>query len=112
MIIVNLTKQTTLTFHAKQAKSFWDQLLGLHRKSNPRSLLFRTRFGIHTFFLHDPIDVIVLDSKNRVIKIKENMSPNRVFFWNPRYTIVIELPKGTIRKSKTLLFDTASVSPV
>lgn len=112
MIIVNLIKETTISTNTKEAKSFLDQLLGLHRKSNPRSLIFRTRFGIHTFFLSEPIDVIVLDNKNRVVKIKENLQPNRFFFWNPKYNTVIEIPKGTIYKSKTLLFDTLSLSPV
>lgn len=112
MIVKNQTKNSILATDAKVATSFLDQILGLHRKSNPRSLVFKTRFGIHTFFLKTPIDVIILDSKNQVVKVKENLQPNRIFFWNPKYNSVIELPKDTISKSKTLLFDTLSLSPV
>ena len=71
MIIKNQTKNTILAIDAKVAKFFVDQSLGLNRKSNPRSLVLHTHFGIHTFFLKEAIDVIVLDSKNRVVKIKE-----------------------------------------
>lgn len=112
MIVKNQTKNSILATDTKVATSFLDQILGLHRKSNPRSLVFKTRFGIHTFFLKTSIDIIVLDSKNRVVKIKENLQPNRIFFWNPNYNTVIELPKDAISKSKTLLFDTLSLSPV
>lgn len=89
----------------KEAKSFFDRLLGLLRPSNPRSLLFKTRFGIHTFGLSVPIDVIVLDSKFRVVKLREALSSNRLFFWNPKYDTVIELPEGSIRKSDIKIGD-------
>jgi uncharacterized protein len=89
---------------AKLANSFLDQLLGLHRKSNPRTLIFKTRFGIHTFFLKESIDVIILDSGLIVVKIA-TIKPNKIFFWNPKYDTVIELPKGFIKKSKLKLGD-------
>lgn len=106
MTIQNITQKTILATNAKEAVSFLDQLLGLHKKSNPRSLIFNTRFGIHTFFLASAIDVIVLDKKNKVVKIKENLQPNTIFFWNPYYALVVELPNGAVKKSKTTLFDT------
>lgn len=65
---------------------------------NPEALLIETRFGIHTFFVNFPLDIIVLDRKNRVRKIKENLPPNRFFFWNPKYSKILELPIGSIRK--------------
>lgn len=112
MVIRNITQKKLLTSDAKVATSFVDQVLGLHRKSNPRSLVFYTRFGIHTFFLKTPIDVVILNNKNQIVKIKENLQPNKLFLWNPKYWTIIELPKGTIHKSKTLLFDTLSLSTV
>lgn len=67
----------------------------------PKAIIFNTRFGIHTFFLKFPIDLIILNKDNRVIKIKEEVFPNRIVFWNPKYNLVIELPRGSINKSKT-----------
>ena len=101
MIILNETKKTTISGAGKKVSSFLDKNLGLLKKSNPHSLLFKTRFGIHTFFLKESIDVVILDEGCKVVNIYENLKPNRIFFWNPIYDLVLELPKGTIRKSRT-----------
>lgn len=84
----------------KEAKSLSDQLFGLIIKSNPRYMLFKTRFGIHTFFLKEPIDVLVLDKDYKIMHLRENVKPNSLVFWNPRYFNILELPKGTILKNK------------
>jgi uncharacterized membrane protein (UPF0127 family) len=81
-----------------------DKLLGLLDKNNSRSLLFKTRYGIHTFFLKETIDVIVLDS-NRIVRLLKSLKSNRIFIYSPLYPTVIELPKGTIHKSKTKVGD-------
>ncbi len=101
MVLKNVTKDTILTKDLKEAKSALDQIFGLLRRSNPRSLLFKTRFGIHTFGLQEPIDVVVLDDSFKIVKLRENLKPNRLFFWNPKYSLVIELPAETLKKSKT-----------
>lgn len=59
-------------------------------------MLFKTRFGIHTFFLKESIDVVVLDRNFTVVKLKKNLKPNRLFFWDPKHLYLLELPKGTI----------------
>lgn len=105
MILRNISKDLEITNDIKIVKSFLDQLLGLLRKSNPRSLFFKSRFGIHTLFLKESIDVVVLDREYRVVKIKENLKPNRIFFWNPRYFYVLELPCGKIKESNIRLGD-------
>lgn len=104
MTLKNLTRGTMLTKNLKEAKTLSDKLLGLHKKTNPRSLLLKTRFGIHTFFLKEPIDVIVLDNKNKVVKA-QTVKPNSIFTYNPKHQITVELPKGSIAKSKTHLGD-------
>ncbi len=96
----------------KELKTFLDKSFGLLRQSNPRSLLLRTRFGIHTFFLKEPIDVLILNDTYRVVKVQENLKPNLVFIWNPLFNIVLELPKGIIAKSKTTVGDTLKISVV
>ena len=98
MILKNLTTGKIICNDLKIAQSFIDRLFGLLIKSNPRNMLFKTRFGIHTFLLKEPIDVIVLDNNFKVVKIKENLRPNRLFFWNPKYNRVIELSSNTIKK--------------
>jgi uncharacterized membrane protein (UPF0127 family) len=105
MVLKNLTKNTVVSNDLKGASSFSDQVLGLLNPANPRSLLFRTRFGIHTFGLKDPIDVLILDSSWKVVKTSVSLKPNRVFLWNPLFPIVIELPENSITNSKTATGD-------
>ena len=109
MRLVNKSRNKALSFDLKQASSFSDQLLGLLKKSNPRSLMFKTRYGIHTFFMDKPIDVVVLDGNFKVVKLAESLQPNRLFFWNPRYNCILELPEGVIKKIKTQVGDTLEV---
>lgn len=100
MIIKNLTQNTILVKDAKIAKSIKDRLFGLLLPSNPESLIFKTRFGIHTFGLKKPVDVIVLDEKMSVVKIKNSFPPNRLLFWNPKFDLVIELPFNSLKDTK------------
>lgn len=64
----------------------------------PQNVYFRTHFGIHTFFMKYPIDVILLDESGKVMKIKKNLKPNKIFLWNFKYSRVVEMPEGTILK--------------
>jgi len=61
-------------------------------------VFFTTGWGIHTYGVLYPIDVVILDKNNRVVKIRKGLLPNRFFFWNPRHKTVVELPAGTIEK--------------
>lgn len=82
-----------------------DRFLGLLNPSNPRSMLFITRFGIHTFFMKECIDVLVLDSDNKVRVVKKSLSPNRLFFYPIQLNKVLELPAGFIALNKIKLND-------
>ncbi|KKQ66790.1 MAG: hypothetical protein US86_C0003G0033 [Candidatus Daviesbacteria bacterium GW2011_GWA2_38_24] len=105
MVIKNLTNKNILSIDAKICSSIFDKLLGMLNKNNPRTLIFYTRFGVHTFGLIKPIDVLVLDKQDRVVKLKKSLKPNSLFFWNPKYSLVIEVPEKTIEKTKTYIGD-------
>jgi len=107
MILTNQTQQTTLSSDLKEAKSLGDKSFGLINKNSPRSLLLKTRFGLHTFFLKNDIDILILDSNNHVV-VSKALRPNRIFVYNPIYYTVLELPQGTIKKSKTKIGDKLS----
>ena len=72
--------------------------------------MFKTRFGIHTFFIKEPIDVIVLDDNFKVVKLA-TVKPNNIFFWHPRFSKVLEFPQSTIKKTKTQIGDICSFDP-
>lgn len=110
MILYNKTQGSTLCTDLKEATSLKDKSLGLLDKKNPRSLLFKTRFGIHTFFLKAPIDILILDAQNTVA-VAKTIKPNRFFLYNPIHSTAIELQQGTISKSKTRAGDILKISP-
>ena len=82
----------------REAKNLKEKIQGLIGKNKPLELMIRTRFGIHTFGVKFPIDVLILDGENKVVSIKENLKPNKIFLYNPIYKKVLELPIGTIKK--------------
>ena len=85
------------------AKSFKDQLVGLIGKSIPEPIMFYTRFGIHTFGVKFPIDVIILDRNNKAVRIKKSLKQNRIFVWNVKFNKVIELPSGEVDKKSIVI---------
>lgn len=48
--------------------------------------------------------MLVLNDNSKVIN-SETIKPNKLFFYNPIYDTVIELPEGAIKKSKTEIRD-------
>lgn len=90
MIVIEAKKLTTLR----------SKLLGLIGRDRPESIFFRTRFGIHTFGVRFPIDVVILNTQNRIVALKECLQSNNIFFWNPLHNKVLELPMGTIKQKK------------
>lgn len=110
MKIQNSRNHAIISKDGKYATSFLDQAFGLLLRSNPRTLLFKTRFGIHTLCLLHAIDVLILDDAFIVKQKKGKLYPFSFYFWNPRYQYVLELPVETIRQfdiqvGDTLLFD-------
>lgn len=82
----------------KKAESFIDRMFGLLLASNPRNMVFETRFGLHTICLTKPVDIVILNSDYRIVKIKKALKPNSLLFWNPIHSLVLELEDGTIDK--------------
>jgi uncharacterized membrane protein (UPF0127 family) len=70
-----------------------DKTIGVAFKEKIEPVYFKTRWGIHTFFVKHPIDVFVMDDNFVVRKMIRGLKPWRVFFWNPRYKNVLELPQ-------------------
>ena len=110
MKVFNKNKKILLAENLQEAKTFSDRFLGLLKKSNTRGSIFRTRFGIHTFFMKESIDVIVLDNNFKVVKIA-TVGPNKSFFWNPRYSQVLELPRGSVKQTRTKVSDKLKLIP-
>lgn len=79
------------------------KIKGLTGEKKAYPVYFKTHFGIHTFGVKFPIDVLILDDDSRVVRLAKNLQPNRIFIWNPKYNRVIELPSGFIEKKQIIL---------
>ncbi len=101
MRLFNETENTLLAEDVRQVSGLLSSMVGLIGKKKPHPIIFETRFGIHTFGMSFPIDVVILNSKNEVVSVKENLHPQGLFFWNPRYNKVLELPAGILKETKT-----------
>lgn len=78
----------------------WKKVIGLIGKRSPETIFFRTRFGIHTFGVKFPIDVLILNSDMQVELVKKNLKPSNIFLWNPKFDLVLELPSGYIKEKE------------
>jgi len=104
-MIKNLTRKTIISKDFKLLKDFRSKSKGLINNNYAKTVIFYTRFGIHTFGVKFPIDIIITDKKLKVSSIKERLVPNRVFLWSPKGSLVIELENGAIKRSKTEVDD-------
>ena len=111
MKVINQTRKTTIAENIIKPKSLLDQSLGLLKYHTPRAMLLKTHFGIHTFGMSYPIDVLILNKQKRVVAMKENVKPNRIFVWDFRFETVLELPPGTIKKNEIKLTDQLTFLP-
>jgi uncharacterized membrane protein (UPF0127 family) len=97
-VIINQTQKTTLAREYTFTKGL-KKVIGLLGKNKPEVVIFETRFGIHTFGLKFPIDLLILDNNGTVVLAK-SVKPNRIVIWNIKYKTVIELPSNTISRTK------------
>ena len=113
MIVTNITRQTRIGNKVLVAKSFLDRmkgLIGAPPLQAGEGFLLPGCMGIHMFGMGYPLDVIYLDRNSIAIAVLENIKPNS--FGPVKFTscAVLELPVGTIRKSKTQLGDQIAVN--
>lgn len=97
--IKNKNGGLVLCENARGATSFQERLLGLmFQEEMPGcdGLVIDPCRSIHTFFMKFSIDVIFLNKKNKIIKIKKNFKPwglSSIYFGAQK---VLEMKKGKI----------------
>ena len=95
LVVIILLKYKNIEI--KEAKTFYERLIGLMFKKNIKyGLLFNNCKSIHTFFMREEIDIIFTDSNDKIIKTCKNVKPRRILIAPKGATRVYELPKGTI----------------
>jgi uncharacterized membrane protein (UPF0127 family) len=66
--------------------------------------------SVHTFFMRFPVDLVYLDRKNKIRKVRSAVGPWRVSACLSAHS-VIELPAGTILKTETAVGNTLEFKP-
>ncbi len=88
----------TLTYHektieVKDCRTFFTRFMGFMGKKNINyALLFNHCSSIHTFFMKENIDVIMLDNQNKILYYYKNLSKNKIILPKKNVIKTIELP--------------------
>ena len=81
--------------------SFKTRFLGLMGKTNISDIyVFPKCNSIHTFFMKEDIDVVMLDKNGKILKIYNNLQPWKVILPKKNVYYTIELPKNTLKEKK------------
>jgi len=107
--IINSTKKTTISRDYILCRSVSSKALGLMFSSESKvkrhALIFEFNkqdyWSLHMFFVFYPIDVLFLDDKKKVVDMKKEFKPFTTYTPSKMSKYVIELPSGTITRSKT-----------
>lgn len=110
----NLTRARTLLGDAIQvANTSAARRRGLlkHRSLEPgQGLWIVPCEAVHTFGMKFPIDVVFLNRRRQVVKIKPNLQKNRIAVCLRAYS-VLELPAGIIGQTQTQPGDQLLLEP-
>lgn len=103
MVVKNLTRDTQIADKLEVAGSGAERtkgLLGRNGLDPGEGLWIVPCEAVHTFFMKFAIDLIYLDRKHRVKKVRSSVPAWRISGCLSAYS-VLELPSGTIRESRT-----------
>ena len=112
--IQNWTRAAAIAHRTEVAKGMLRRGIGLMGRrgwASSDGLVLKGCNSIHTFFMRMPIDVVYLDSANRVLRADGSVKPWRLgpIVW--KANTVVELPAGTIERTGTKAGDLLQVVP-
>jgi hypothetical protein len=112
--VSNLTRKTVLASCMEVADSSAKRgkgLLGRDGLHTGEGLWIIPCEAVHTFWMRFPIDLVYLDRKKRIRKLRGELRPWRLSACLSAHS-VLELPSGTIRETRTEPGDTLEFSAV
>ena len=101
--VTNITRRTILATCLKKADTPETRkkgLLGRSSLSSGEGLWIVPCQSIHMFFMRFPIDLVYIDRKNRVRKVRSNVRPWRISACLTAHS-VLELPAGVVCETGT-----------
>lgn len=112
--VANLARNTVLATCLEQAVTGAARSKGLlGRKGLPSGggLWIVPCESVHTFWMQFPIDLVYIDRKKRIKKLRSNVAPWRLSACLSAHSI-LELPAGTIERTLTRVGDSLEFTPV
>ena len=103
MEVLNVTRGTVLATNLEVANTGAKRnkgLLGRKGLAHGEGLWIVPCESVHTFFMQFAIDLVYVDRKHRIRKVKSNVRPWRISVCLSAHSI-LELPSGTIRATET-----------
>jgi uncharacterized membrane protein (UPF0127 family) len=83
-------------FNVDVANNFKKRLFGLMGKKNiTKGIYFPKTRSIHTFFMKEEIDVIMIDKNNNVVYYQKGVRKNKIIIKKKAYH-TIELPSNSL----------------
>ncbi|MGA3033023.1 MAG: DUF192 domain-containing protein [Terracidiphilus sp.] len=110
---VNVTRKTILANELQLAGSGESRRKGLLGRESLRpgeGLWIVPCESVHTFFMRFAIDLVYLDRKHKVRKVRSSVGPWRMSACFTAHS-VLELPAGTIRETQTECGDVIEIAP-
>jgi uncharacterized protein len=107
----NETRHTVLARSADVADTSAKRRTGLlkHERLEPGEGLWIVPCeSVHTFFMKFPIDLVYLDKRKKVRKVRNAVQPWRMSACLAAHS-VLELPAGTVEQSGTIVGDELAV---
>lgn len=99
-------KQEVIAEDILLADNLWSRLIGLMFRAEPpqkaKGLLLHPCNSIHTFFMRYPLDVVFMDSDNKIVKIIRSIKPWRMTWIYFRASKTLELPAGELSQAISL----------
>lgn len=105
--VLNLTRGTVLGRHIRRADNLWSRgvgLLGRGGLAEGEGLHIVPCGSVHMFFMRFALDIVYLDRDLHVVKTVGNLKPWRMSLAQGAKS-AIELPTGTIARSRTVIGD-------
>ncbi|MGA3333679.1 MAG: DUF192 domain-containing protein [Terracidiphilus sp.] len=111
--VLNVTRGTVLATRLEAARTGPARrkgLLGREGLLPGEGLWIVPCESVHTFFMRFPIDLVYLDRKNCIRKVRSAVGPWRASACLAAHSI-LELPAGTVRETRTERWDTVEIVP-
>jgi uncharacterized protein len=108
MIVRNTDRETVLGEAIEVADTAVRRvkgLLGRECLEDGQGLLFKQCSSLHTLFMRFPIDILFIDRKGKVLRSRSDVTPFKFVAAPLRAQYALELPAGSIARSKTRVGD-------